>query len=116
MSVRAYITRRKTIWVNEDAGFFQYNNNGENLTKYVHESEEYCLNIWHQDELLEELFKWGAEDYTNHDFAGHIEIGLDDFEAFYENTYWEDLVDIESIDKIKKYFDEGNYWLVLNCY
>ena len=30
MSVKAYITREKLIWVNEDRGFFQYNNDGEN--------------------------------------------------------------------------------------
>mgnify|MGYP003515973595 FL=1 len=45
MSVKAYITREKLIWVNEDRGFFQYNNDGENLTKYVHIDHEYCFNI-----------------------------------------------------------------------
>ena len=116
MSVRAYIIREKKIWVNEDRGFFQYNNDGENLTKYVHTDEEYCLNIWHQDHLLDTLFDYGAEDYTNQDFIGEIEMGKEDFESFVKYTEWTDEEDLESIELIQKYFNEGNDWLILKCY
>lgn len=117
MSVRAYILREKMIWVNEDAGFFQYDNNGENLTKYVHEDLEYVINIWHQDKLVDEMFKFGAEDYTNHDFIGEIEMGKENFYSMINNSdleFTDD--DWDSIEDIRKYFKEGNDWLILKCY
>lgn len=117
MSVRAYITREKKIWVNEDRGFFQYNNDGENLTKYVHTDHEYCINIWHQDELIEDILNFGGEDYTNSDFVGEIEIGKEDFLMMVEhNKRMFSREDIESIKKICDYFAEGHDWLVLTCY
>lgn len=116
MSVRAYITREKDIWVDEVNRTYYDNNDGDGLVKYTHTDEEYCINIWHQDHLIEKLLDYGAEDYSNNDFVGEIEIGFEDFEAFYENTHWENKEDIESIKLIKKYFDEGNDWLILKCY
>ena len=117
MSVKAYILREKKIWVNEDAGFFQYDNNGENLTKYVHEDLEYVINIWHQDQLIETMLNYGAEDYTNHDFVGEIEMGSEDFSIMLEHCKIEwTQDDWESIKIIKKYFEEGNNWLILKCY
>ena len=117
MSVRAYITREKLIWVNEDAGFFQYNNDGENLTKYVHTDYEFCLNIWHQDELINLMLEYGAEDYTNHNFVGNFEIGKEEFESMLENERREwSQEDWNSLEKIINYFEEGWNWLVLKCY
>ena len=115
MSVKAYIIREKTIYVDEKNKTVHDTRINENLVKYTHEDQEYCFDIWRQEKLLESLLDYGAEDYTNDQFLGTIEIGLDDFEAFDENTYWEDESDQESINKIRKYF-EDNYWLILKCY
>lgn len=117
MSVRAYIVREKYIWVNEDAGFFQYNNDGDNLTKYVHQDEEYCINITHQSNLVEEMIYHGACDCTNMDFSGTIEMLEEDFEDMLddENVHFtED--DLESIEIIKNYFEEGWDFVTFNCY
>lgn len=117
MSVRAYITREKHIWVEEETGFFQFNNDGENLVKYTHTDEEFAFNIWHQDTLLEEMLDFGAEDYTNNDFVGEIEMGKEEFESMLENSdkkWSED--DLKSIETIKKYFEEGWNWVVFRCY
>ena len=117
MSIRAYITREKMIWVNEEAGFFQYNNDGENLTKYVHTDHEYCFNIWHQNRLLVLMFNYGAEDYTNQDFIGEVEMSKEDFESMLENERrdWPQ-EDWDSLEKIIKYFEEGHEWITLTCY
>ena len=117
MSVRAYIAREKLIWVNEERGFFQYDNNGENLTKYVHTDYEFVLNIWHQDKLLDMMFAYGAEDYTNNDFIGEIEMGEEEFESMLENEKREwSQEDWDSLCKIIKYFKEGHDWITLTCY
>ena len=117
MSIRAYITRKKLIWVNEDAGFFQYNNDGENLTKYVHTDHEYCFNIWHQNRLLALMFNYGAEDYTNQDFIGEVEMSKEDFESMLESEKRElSQQDWDSLEKIIKYFEEGHEWITLTCY
>lgn len=117
MSVKAYITREKKIWVNEDRGFFQYNNDGENLTKYVHTEYEYCFDIWHQDRLLDLMFDYGAEDYSNQDFISEIEMGKEDFKSMLENERGEwSQEDLDSLDKIIKYFKEGHDWLILTYY
>lgn len=122
MSVRAYIIREKNIWVNETNMTFQYDNNGpDDLVKYTHTDEEYCINIWHQDKLIDLLIEYGAEDYTNQDLIGEIEMGKNDFESFCENYVETGLgeltnEDLESIDLIKAYFAEGNEWLIFKCY
>lgn len=118
MSVRAYILREKDIWVDEESKTFEYNNNdNKNLVKYTHEDLEYAINIWHQDELIQAMLNYGAEDYTNHDFIGEIEMGLEDFNVMLEccSIIWTQ-EDWESIKLIQKYFEEGNEWLILKCY
>lgn len=115
--MKAYITREKKIWVNEDRGFFQYNNDGENLTKYVHTEYEYCFNIWHQDRLLDLMFDYGAKDYSNQDFISEIEMGKEDFKSMLENERGEwSQEDWDSLGKIMKYFEEGHEWITLTCY
>lgn len=115
--MKAYITREKKIWVNEDRGFFQYNNDGENLTKYVHTEYEYCFNIWHQDRLLDLMFDYGAKDYSNQDFISEIEMGKENFKSMLENERGEwSQEDLDSLDKIVKYFEEGHKWITLTCY
>lgn len=114
--MKAYITREKKIWVNEDRGFFQYNNDGENLTKYVHTEYEYCFNIWHQDRLLDLMFDYGAKDYSNQDFISEIEMGKEDFKSMLENERGEwSQEDWDSLGKIMKYFEEGHEWVTLTC-
>lgn len=116
MSVRGYIVRERHIWVDEERNLIQHDNNGENLTKYTHEDLEYAINIWHQDKLIEEMLSFGAEDYTNHDFIGEIEMGKEDWEKMleYSKRVW-DTEDWDSIKLINKYFEEDD-WLILKCY
>lgn len=47
MSVRAYITREKNIWVDEVNKTYYDNNDGDGLVKYTHTDHEYAINIWH---------------------------------------------------------------------
>lgn len=120
MSIRAYIVREKHIWVNEDRGFFQYNNDGENLIKYTHTDKEYCLNVSSQMHLIKLMKDYGAEDYTNNDWLGVIEMGREDFESMMENSGVLNSStpeeDFKSLSLIKKYFEEGWRWIVLDCY
>ena len=117
MSVRAYITREKDIWVDEVNKTYYDNNDGDGLIKYTHTDHEYVINIWHQDELIEEMLNFGAEDYTNQDFVGVIEMGKEDFYSMINNSdlnFTED--DWDSIEDIRKYFEEESDWLILTCY
>ena len=117
MSVRAYIVREKHIWVNEDRGIIQYNNDGENLTKYTHTDREFAFNIWHQDEFLKTLLDFGAEDYTNDDFVGTIEMEKEEFESMLENCKKEwSTNDWESVKVIQNYFKEGWDWVTFDCF
>ena len=117
MSVRAYIVREKHIWVNEDKGFFQHNNDGKNLTKYTHTDKEFAFNISYQNKLLNELIEFGAEDYTNNNYLGNIEMDRGDFESMLENSkrIWS-REDLDSIERIENYFEEGWNWIVFDCY
>mgnify|MGYP006896773386 CR=1 FL=1 len=117
MSVRGYILREKHIWINEETGHIQYNNDGENLKRYTHQDLECAFNIWRQDNLVDEMFRYGAEDYTNNDFVEEIEMGKEEFESMCKNSsmnFTED--DMESIEIIKKYFEEGWNWVTFKCY
>lgn len=116
MSVDAYITRKNKIWVDEINKTYYDNNDGEGLIEYVHTSEECCINFSTQDHIRDLILEYGGHDYTDEDWNGTIELGLDDFEALYENEYFDDEDDIESIEQMKRYFDEGHYFLIFNCY
>lgn len=117
MSVRAYIERERSIWVDEVNRTYYDNNDGEGLVKYTHTDKEFAFNIWHQNEFLEELLNFGAEDYTNQDFLGNIEMSKEDFESMIENS--KRILsneDWESIEVIQNYFKEGWDWIVFDCY
>lgn len=118
MSVEGFIVREDVIWVNKERMIIQNNNDGENLTKYIHKSEEFCIDIWKQDKLLKEMFKFGANDYTNKEYVGIIEMNYDNFYEMVDNSDLDfDDNDYDSIEKIKKYFNENEYFEVvtLNC-
>lgn len=115
MSVRGYILRESSIWVTPDKKEI-VDRDYEGAIRYVHEDLEYVINIWHQDDLIEEMLNYGAEDYTNHDFVGDVEMGKEDFECMIEHSemnFSEE--DLESIKDIKKYFDKESDWLILRC-
>lgn len=117
MSVRAYIKRERSIWVDEKNRTYYNNNNGEGLMKYTHTDNEFAFNIWHQDDFLQTLLDFGAEDYTNHDFVGTIEMGKEDFESMLENCKKEwSADDWKSIKVIQNYFKEGWNWVEFDCY
>lgn len=117
MSIRAYITREKNIWVDEVNKTYYDNNDGDGLIKYTHTDLECVINIWRQDRLIEEMLNYGAEDYTNDDFVGDIEMSKEDFETMVEHSNMSFTADdLESIKIIKKYFEEGDDWLILTCY
>lgn len=114
MSVRAYILRTDDIYVEDKKKIVD--KTYPNAVRYTHEDLEYVINIWHQDDLIEEMLNYGAEDYTNHDFVGEIEMGKEDFECMIEHSemnFSEE--DWESIKDIEEYFKE-NDWLILKCY
>ena len=118
MSVEGFIVREDVIWVNKERMIIQNNNDGENLTKYVHRSEEFCIDIWKQDKLLKEMFKFGANDYTNNEYVGIIEMNYDNFYEMVDNSDLDfDNNDYDSIEKIKKYFNENEYFdvVTLSC-
>lgn len=117
MSVRAYITRETSIWVDEVNKTYYNNNDGEGLIKYTHTDHEYVINIWHQDRLIQEMLNYGAEDYTNQDFVGDIEMGKEDWDTMLEHCkkIWSP-EDWDSINTIDKYFREESDWLILTCY
>ena len=63
------------------------------------------------------MFNYGAEDYTNQDFIGEVEMSKEDFESMLESEKRElSQKDWESLEKIIKYFEEGHEWLTLTCY
>ena len=63
------------------------------------------------------MFNYGAEDYTNQDFIGEVEMNKEDFESMLENEKRElSQKDWDSIEKIIKYFEEGYDWITLTCY
>ena len=115
MSVRAYITRETVVYIDDNDTVYRKAPEGIATKKFIHTDEEFCINVWHQDHLIQLILDYGGDDYTNDDWVGEIEIGLDDFDALYDNESFEG-DDLESIEKIRKYFDEGNWYLTLNCW
>ncbi len=115
MSVRAYIVREDDIYVDENNKVYKRAPEDVSTKKYTHKDQEYCFSCWSQDHIRQLILDYGGNDYTNIDCVGEIEIGLDDFDALYDNEYFEG-EDLESIEKIRKYFDEGNWYLTLNCW
>lgn len=117
MSVRAYITREKSIWVDEVNKTYYDNNDGDGLVKYTHTDYECAINIWHQDRLIEEMLNFGAQDCTNGDFLGTVEMDKESWDTMIEHCgkIWNP-EDWDSIKIIDKYFKEESDRLVLTCY
>lgn len=116
MSVRAYIVRKEVIYVDENNNIYEKAPEGVPTKEYIHKDQEYCFSCWSQDHIRQLILDYGGDDYTNCDCVGELEIGLDDFDALYDNESFDDPDDKESIDKMRKYFDEGNWYLTLNCW
>ena len=121
MSVEAFIVREDVIWVDKERMIIQNNNDGDNLVEYVHKEEEFCIDIWKQDNLINEMFKYGANDYTNSEYVGIIEMDYDFFYEMYVALLDNSEMDLsdddkDSINKIKEYLDEsGSNVVRLNC-
>ena len=121
MSVRAYIVREQLVWLDIESNLiYKKRTNDKNLKEFVHKDLEYVFNIWHQDKLLDILFKNGACDFTNNDYICTIEIEKEYFDELIKNInnnrYSLTNDDLDSINLMKKYFDEGNDYLVLECF
>lgn len=117
MSVRAYIVREDNIWVDKINMTFQYDNNGpDNLIKYTHKSEEFCFNFWSQSDFANIIRKYCCYDGTNIDSSGIMEMEIEDFNNMINEWTFNKKEDLESIEKIQKYFDEGYYLITFNCY
>lgn len=110
MSIRAYLSERNEI-----------DSDRENFSKYITYIErEPFFNLWKQDKLFEDLFMYYGFDGTNNDCVGQLELTDEQFEEFWNNKHkylnkWSGY-DLEILDKIKKYFDDGNWLLQLECY
>lgn len=110
MSVRAYLYERNEI-----------DSDIEGFKKYItYIEQEPFFNLWGQDRLFEDLFVNYGFDGTNNDCVGQLELTDEQFAEFCNNknrylNKWSDY-DLEILNKIKKYFDEGNWLLQLECY
>ena len=116
MSIVAYIVREDIIYVDENKNIYKEAPESVATKKYIHKDEELCFSCWSQDHIRRLILDYGGDDYTNYDCIGEIVIGLDDFEALYDNESFDNPEDEESIEKMKRYFDEGNYLLTLSCW
>lgn len=132
MSVRAYIVREERIWVDEKNMRCYWNNDNDEfdeLKEYVHKSEEECIDVWGQADLINEMFKFGANDYTNNETVGLIEMSYDDFMNMEENSKLEFTdFDRDSLMLMMEYFNEKIFVeselkeirkhdiITLNCY
>ena len=116
MSIKCYIIREKQIFVDEKEHKYHEKRIKDDLVRYVHEDQEYAFSI-SQEKLLETMFDFGAEDYTNNDWLGNIEMSKEDFESMLENSkrIWTN-EDWESIKVVQNYFKEGWNWVVFDCY
>lgn len=112
MSVRARIVRTDDIYVENKKKIVDKTH--PNAVKYTHEDLKEVINITHQGKLIETMCHYGAEDFTNQDYIGEIEMGKDAFDSMIEQ---ESFVgdDSDSVDELKEYF-EDNDWLILRCY
>ena len=116
MSIKCYIIREKQIFVDEEKHEYHEKRIRDNLVRYVHEDQEYAFSI-SQERLLETMFNFGAEDYTNDDWLGEIEMGKEDFDIMIEHCGIEwNQQDWDSIKTISEYFKEGYNWVIFKCY
>lgn len=116
MSVRAYIVREEVIWVDKVNMTFQYNNDGENLERFTHSNEEFCFNFWRQSDFADIIRRNCCYDGTNDESSGTMEMEIEDFEEMLSENDFTNEEDLKSIEKMKKYFNEGYYLLTFNCY
>ena len=115
MSIKAHIVREDVIYVDENKNVYERAPEGIPVKEYIHKDQEECFSLWSQTHLKKLILDYGGDDYSNYEGLGEIQIGLDDFDALYENESFEGR-DLDSIEMMRKYFDEGEYILVLNCW
>ena len=109
MSIRAYLIERNEI-----------DSDKEGYQKFeLYRKKEPFFNVWHSNELID-IFRWYGYDGSNEDCVGDFELTDEQFEDFMkdleENTKnWSDY-DLEILEKIKEYFNEGHWLLQLEAF
>lgn len=116
MSIKAHIVREDVIYVDEQNNVYRERPKDVSVKEYIHKDQEECFRPYRQDMVTEALTKYGGEDYTNYEGLGTIEIVEEDFKELYENERFENQEDIEAVEMMKEYFDEGHWILVLDCW
>lgn len=118
MSVDAYIVRTDDIYVDRKTNTI-YNTYiaGKNLKRYTHKDEEFCFSFWHGQSDFADIVRRYSNDCTNEDSCGEMELHISDFKRMIEDNEFTNEDDLESIEIMKKYFEEGNHeWILFNCY
>lgn len=117
MSVRAYIVREDIIWVDkENKTFYDRYEDDKDLIRYAHKSEEFCFNFWAQDDFAEIIRDYCCYDGTNIESSGIMEMEIEAFEKMLSENDFTDAEDLDSIETMKRYFNEGYYLITFNCY
>lgn len=116
MSIKAHIVREDVIYVDEQNNIYRERPKDISVKEYIHKDHEECFRPYRQDTLTDTIIAYGGEDYTNYHGTGTIEIVAEDFEKLYENEYFANQEDNEAVEMMKKYFDEGHWILVLDCW
>ena len=109
MSIRAYIIKRKKVESDK--------NDCDKFIVYRERTE--LFNVWKTTHLID-LFRWFGYDGSNEDCVGDFELTDEQFEMFMEdyeeNTKNWTEYDLEVLEKIKKFFANGNWLLQLECF
>lgn len=118
MSIKAHIIRSEIIWVDEKDNVYRTRPDTEKISvkEFEHKDQEECFKPYRQNILTDTIMDYGGEDYTNDKGTGTIEIVAEDFERLYKNERFANQEDNEAVEMMKKYFDEGHWILVLDCW
>ena len=108
MSVRAYLTKRNVLWIDDDLNVYKTFEPNKGLKKYTNTDYIYVFNLWRQNRfyqvLTDYLYFDGLDDNSN----GIIEINRDSFYEMYNDckNYFNNVNDVKSLEILKNYFDE----------
>lgn len=106
MSVRAYLIHEDVKMIDDK--------------RYVHESETYLWNNWHDSEIFDVLYPY-INDMTNEDCIGKIEIVNDEWDEFKEDYKTNEKIH-EVVEQYKEVFQKidselkYNDWITIKLY
>lgn len=122
MSTDAYIVYQHTIWYNKDTNEVSVRkpNNVNGFKLYIHNERDYCFSFYQNYDFVGDLISYGANDMTNLDYNGCIEMDKDSFDRFYSERFdfynSTDKDNANSILMMKNYFDKGYDFITFDCY